>query len=163
MKPKQSITPIIKISYDEITLEALNHSIYRYIGVAVSAQIAIRPLQRTTGKYGPGINQTDCHLRTQRIFCEHSPLASSSMTSHKRMVRPLSVGKTSTSVAARLCALAAVLIPLVNATSPSNCPAGRFSLMMMIVYWYLFSNHYSHDMRKLLPQGILSKDLRGID
>ena len=33
MKPKQSITPIIAISYDVVTLEALNHSIYRYIGV----------------------------------------------------------------------------------------------------------------------------------
>ena len=47
VKPKQSITPIIAISELLITLEALNHSIYRYIGVAVSAQIAIRPSQRT--------------------------------------------------------------------------------------------------------------------
>ena len=42
-QPKLSITPIIAFAELVDTSRVLNHSIYRYIGVAVSAQIAIRP------------------------------------------------------------------------------------------------------------------------
>ena len=38
-KPKLSITPIIAISEQVVTLEALNPSIYRYIGVVVSHRL----------------------------------------------------------------------------------------------------------------------------
>ena len=43
VKPKQSITPIIEISERVLTLEALNHSISRYIGRLTRLGCATNP------------------------------------------------------------------------------------------------------------------------